>query len=43
MRDHHVAPVSHLQLLNQLNDFHETWYECYATGGHVNLPVRSFL
>ena len=27
--------VPPLQSLNQVTDFHKTWYECYATGGHT--------
>jgi hypothetical protein len=30
------------QLFNQLTSFHETWYECYVTGGHPNTNTFTF-
>jgi hypothetical protein len=38
-RNRLIAPHSLyvlFQFLNQSIDFHEIWYECYATGGHLH-------
>jgi hypothetical protein len=35
---YHAVCLCPFQPLNQLPDCHETWYECYAVGGHLN-PV----
>jgi hypothetical protein len=32
-----------IQFLNQLIDFHEVWYECYAIGGHPSHVMFNFL
>jgi hypothetical protein len=31
------------QLLKLLTDFHETWYEHFPVGGHVNVEFINFL
>jgi hypothetical protein len=36
-----VCPT--FKLLNQLTDFHKSWYECYATGDYSNLMHFNFL
>jgi hypothetical protein len=32
--------ATHFKLLNQLTDFHEAWYECYADGFY---PISTIL
>lgn len=38
-----VSVVAPFQLMNELADFHDIWYELHATGGHQNAVLSSYL
>jgi len=38
-----MSTLSALQILDQLNKFHKTWYELYAIGQHPNVIIFNFL